>query len=382
MSNKLYPLSNVSQVGSYPYTYGGSLCLPKILQSILSDKTKTLDHFHYTGTLTKTLPELLEAIEKLGARCLARKSEDFDYVYTWDHSFADIGYGKKSNSISLSGYTTDLKLLEQLKELQLSFISKNKKNMVFTIIKTSSGGLEIKNLGNGSSPLIEENYNTEVIEDVNYVVASFKKTPPVGRIAILAGEPGTGKTHLIRSILSQLDCVFMIVPSNLVDSLDRPEFMPLLLKVRDEHEKPIIIIIEDGDICLVPRKNDNISTITSLLNLSDGILGSILDIKLIISTNAAIKDMDGAIMRPGRLCKQVYVGPLCYEQANKVYQRLSNDTNAALPYSKFYTLAEVYDKFNNKDLVPPTPLPIKRAIGFVQPQEQKSENRVLNKLSR
>ncbi len=65
--------------------------------------------------------------------------------------------------------------------------------------------------------------------------------------------------------------------------MDSPEFLPLLLRVKDNHEKPIILIIEDGDACLAPRKSDNISAITSLLNLSDGILGSIIDIKMIIT---------------------------------------------------------------------------------------------------
>jgi ATP-dependent 26S proteasome regulatory subunit len=107
------------------------------------------------------------------------------------------------------------------------------------------------------------------------------------------------------------------------------------------------MIIEDGDVCLVPRKNDNISTIASLLNLSDGILGSIIDIKMVISTNADIKDMDQAIMRPGRLCKNIHVGPLPYEQANQVYRRLMKSEDVKLEYKKLYTLAEIYDITNN-----------------------------------
>jgi len=219
-----------------------------------------------------------------------------------------------------------------------------------------------------------------VLEDMEYVISSFKKSPPNGRIAIMNGEPGTGKTHLVRALLKELDCVFLIVPSNLIDSLDKPEFMPLLLNVKNEHEKPIIMVIEDGDVCLVPRKADNISTIASLLNLSDGILGSIIDIKMIITTNAEIKDMDQAIMRPGRLCRNITVGPLPYDQANRRYQQLTN-SNGKLDYQKFYTLAEIYNAANNVDGVPRTTSTHqtnRRVIGF---SSAPREDAVLNKKS-
>lgn len=374
MTDKLVSLNNIIPIGSWPYVTGNGVMTPYVLQLLLSDKSKTLTTFLYKGILIKALPELMKAMESKGARCFSKSIDLASMLYIWDHSYVDITYDKKNNAIEIAGHITDPELITFFQSVEVDFISKDKKNIVFSIVQTKSG-LEIKNLGNGFSPLIEENYNLDVIEDMNYVIGAFKKKPPTGRIVILSGEPGTGKTHLIRSLLAQLECVFLIVPSNLVDSLDRPEFMPLLIKVRDEHEKPIIIIIEDGDTCLLPRKNDNISTIASLLNLSDGILGAILDIKLVISTNASIKDMDQAIMRPGRLCKQIYVGPLLYEQANKVYHRLMNDNEVSLPYEKTYTLAEIYDKFNNKDVVPVN-APTKRVIGF---SHSNNDDRFVNK---
>jgi hypothetical protein len=211
----------------------------------------------------------------------------------------------------------------------------------------------------------EEYYGFTLTGDGRYLLDDFTVTH------------NTGKTHLIRSILMRLDCVFLIVPSNMIDSLDKPEFMPLLLDIKDNHEKPIIMIIEDGDICLVPRKNDNISSITSLLNLSDGILGTIMDIKMIISTNADIEEMDQAILRPGRLCKNIHVGSLEYEQANRVYRRLMQKEDVSLDYRKRYTLAEIYDIFNNIDLENASKSQVKQVIGFGMPL-QESPDRTLN----
>lgn len=335
------------------------LYLPGILKYHLDTKS-SLEVKYADGMLTEPLENLFALLEKNGAK-LGLKIQH-KYTYLWDNSFIVISKTNKNNEISLAAYLTDPKLVELFSFIEKSFISKSKKDLVFSIIK-STFGLEIKNLGNGASPLIKENYNPQVIDELNYVIDTFKKTPPPGRICILNGEPGTGKTHLVRSFLSEIDCVYLIVPSSLISSLDSPDFLPLLLRVKESYEKPIILIIEDGDTCLVPRKSDNMSTITSLLNLSDGILGSIIDIKMIITTNALIKDVDQAILRVGRLCKNIHVGPLPYDQANKVYHKLMGKEDVFLEKRKFYTLAEVYNCFYNKDSNQPM-ISKTKSIGF------------------
>lgn len=365
-SSSNYSLDHISQVGNWSiYISGGALFKPRLLQSLLSSD-KVLQDNSVSGTVMKSLEEIQQSIVEAGGRLVvARKSNDFVYVWE-DFSYVDVDYNKKTNLISVSGTFTDPRVGELITNLEKDSISKVKKNLIYSIIQTSSG-LEIKNMGDGSSPLIKDNYLPEVLEDIDYVADAFGRTPPGGRICILNGEPGTGKTHLIRSFLTRMDCVFLIIPTNLIDSLDKPQFMPLLLSVKESHEKPIIMIIEDGDVCLVPRKSDNISTIGSLLNLSDGILGSIIDIKMIISTNAEIKDIDHAILRPGRLCRNINVGPLPYDHANKVYQRLINSSADKLEFRKFYTLAEVYDKVNNtsSNIISSSRANVnKRVIGF------------------
>lgn len=373
-----YSLDNIVHSGEWSYNTGFALYMPTIIQALLSSNgEKKLQHLSVSGMLMKSMDELLVFFQGHGGRCIIHKHDAYSYI--WDDSFIDIEFNKKTNTISIGGYVLDQKIMDLVPELEKDFVSKVKKNLVFTIVKQGES-LVIKNMGDGSSPLIDDNYLPEVLEDVEYVIKSFQKSPPGGRICILNGEPGTGKTHLIRSILMQLDCVFLIVPSNMIDSLDKPDFLPLLMNIKSEHEKSIIMIIEDGDTCLVPRKNDNISTIASLLNLSDGILGSIIDIKMIISTNANIEEMDQAILRPGRLCKNIHVGALPYEQANRVYHRLMKDDTIHLHEKRYYTIAEIYDKFNNVDLIQDSGAHThtKKVIGFATPL-QESPNRTLNK---
>lgn len=367
LQNETYSLDNIISAGEYCYISGETLLLPAIIQIWLSSQgEKKLQDFHIDGMLTSTFNEVDLLLVRHGGKCVLNL-HDSSFVYAFDDSYIDIGYDKKDHTIVVSGFTLNPQILELISALEKDHISKVKKNLVFTIIKNGDR-FEVKNMGDGSSELITDNYLPSVIEDIDFVIKSFGKTPPGGRICILNGEPGTGKTHLIRSVLTQMDCIFLIIPSNLIDSLDKPDFLPVLMSIKSEHERPIIMIIEDGDTCLVPRKNDNISTIASLLNLSDGILGSLIDIKMIISTNADIKDMDAAILRPGRLCKNIYVGPLPYDQANKVYQRLTKDENSRLENRRYYTLAEIYDRYNNIDLMPDyNNHPSRKIIGFTPP---------------
>jgi hypothetical protein len=366
LGNKMpkdYPLDCIAQAGSQScYCTGVQMYLPVLFQKFLSaNGKKRMYSIYNSGILTKSIDDITKYLEDQGGTLTIYR--EGSYTYYWEDGFIDLTYRKDAAEISTQGVGLDVKFEKIDKYIDDNFITQAKTNLIFTIIK-GNYGLEIKNMGNGSSPLISENYLPEVLEEVDFVIKSFKKDPPVGRIAIFNGDPGTGKTHLIRSMLSQLDCVWLIVPSNLISSLDKPEFLPLLMRVKDNHEKPIIMIIEDGDICLVPRKSDNISTIASLLNLSDGILGTIIDVKMIISTNAEIREIDQAILRPGRLCRNIYVGPLTYDHANKVYRRLMKDEAAKLPDKRDYTLAEIYDKVNNTDtqLAPSTIG--KRPIGF------------------
>ena len=56
--------------------------------------------------------------------------------------------------------------------------------------------------------------------------------------------------------------------------------------------------------------------------MGDGIMGAMLDARIVATTNAQTEDLDPAIVRPGRLCRRIDIGELCYEQACEVYERL------------------------------------------------------------
>ncbi len=230
-----------------------------------------------------------------------------------------------------------------------------RKGMVYTLAK-GMGGYRISHIGLAGTPIERSNYSQNVLAAYDHVVEDLNSEAPCGRLVILAGEPGTGKTYLVRSLLGEVPkAAFVVIPPHLVEELGSPEILPSLTAAKNEMDGPIVMIIEDADQCLVPRragtKDGNMNAISSLLNLGDGILGSVLDLRIIATTNAKEIEMDPAIKRPGRLCKYAHVGPLSPAEASQTLYRLTGKKTAQ--EESPMTLAEVYLKARTLGWKPP-----------------------------
>ncbi len=125
--------------------------------------------------------------------------------------------------------------------------------------------------------------------------------------------------------------------------LGDPEILPCLTALKEDITGPMILVLEDADQCLAPRQAGNMSTVQTVLNLGDDILGSILDMRILATTNAKTGDFDEAVRRPGRLSKHIEVGCLNAEKANAVVERLlGNESGSVRHFMATATLAEAY----------------------------------------
>ncbi len=216
---------------------------------------------------------------------------------------------------------------------------------IYVMTKDNSG-LRLTSLGSSFTPLERENYNPEVIQAYDYVIEEFNKPNPNGFITILSGPAGSGKSFLIRSILGNIEkAKFVFISPAYVSSLASPDFLPLLIEEMNDYDydvgpKNIILILEDADEVLAPRMTDNVHQISTLLNMTDGILGRSLNLRIIATTNQKQEAFDSAIMRPGRLCNHIKVDKLKPEQARKVYSRLAGEDHPTLDGEM--SVAEIY----------------------------------------
>jgi len=212
------------------------------------------------------------------------------------------------------------------------------------MLKASREGVHFTQIGTAGRALRRENYAADTLREVDHVAHDIEAAEPCGRLALFTGPTGTGKTHLIRSMIAVAKRPRFVVvqPGDLRTMLEAGPVGALAEFANDEAEgRPIVLIVEDADDCLVPRGTDNMSLIAVLLNLSDGIIGSTFDIRVLVTTNARHTEIDPAILRPGRLCRHVAVPDLQPAHATDLLRSLLGAEPGA-PFRKPVSLAVVY----------------------------------------
>ena len=102
-------------------------------------------------------------------------------------------------------------------------------------------------------------------------------------IVLLHGLPGTGKTTYLRYLIGNLKKKVMFVSPSVAGNLMNPEFMDLLLDNPNS-----VLVIEDAENIIMDRKYSNQSSVSNLLNISDGLLSDCLNVQIICTFNSEL----------------------------------------------------------------------------------------------
>lgn len=286
-------------------------------------------------------------------------SDDLDSpstaVLAFDTGVIYLSHCTLGSTIYLNIANSDKNLLRKLAAIANSVIGDAPAGQIYVVLQTPNG-LALQSIGSGKVLLEEANYSADVVADFLHVVEDINSAKPCGRLSVIDGVPGTGKTYLIRALAGLCpNAIFFILPAELVPHISGPGLLKVLIDTRANNENtPMVMIIEDADACLVRRAADNVSAISTILNMGDGILGDLLDLRIVCTTNAGHlndrhNEMDPAITRSGRLCKRISVGKLSRRQANQRWAELMSAGPAhadALegkgPFTEDTNIADVY----------------------------------------
>jgi len=343
----------------------------------ISEKTGKPINLIYFGSLVM-LPEIVKYVIKCGFTKIHEKRSHYDvnsytlnevYEYTFDNGdIILIGLGNKNDAsdfgpngpnefdedekeelFGTSQYRGWIQTSAPLEDVYKvlpkinKYLEKDLKGKIH-LLKSTSYGFETESF-ELPKPVINEldlNYGSGFTEIHNNIINTINnKNDNKAKLVLLHGDPGTGKTTYIKYLAHELGKKVLFLPPFMAESIVSPEFVPFLMENKD-----CVLIIEDAEKVIGDRQNSGSSVgVSNLLNLSDGILGDILNIHIIATFNMDKEKIDSALLRKGRLIAEHKFGPLSVDDTNKLLGELDKETTS----DKGLTLAEIYNIDNKQD---------------------------------
>lgn len=201
------------------------------------------------------------------------------------------------------------------------------------IIKSTSAGFDTMTIEIKETDLDYSNYNDDLKNFNDYTINKMQED---SGIVILHGNPGTGKTYYLRSLIKQLkDKRFIYFPAYMTHRLSDPTIIDFILSNNNS-----IFIIEDAEEVL--KKSDTRNTaVSNILNFGDGLIGDAANINFIFTFNMDIAEIDPAIVRKGRLISKYEFNELESNKKSALCKKLGVSCNSGI-------LADIYNA-NSED---------------------------------
>jgi hypothetical protein len=228
-----------------------------------------------------------------------------------------------SNELFLAAVTI---LVNKFKERQ------RKQPLEINLIVQSNNTLDLKAMEIKRTKLdLDLFYEDGFVETSEIITKRLNQKNDKG-IVLLHGLPGTGKTTYLRYLIGKIKKRVLFLSPSVAGNLMNPDFIELLI------DNPnTVLVIEDAENIIMDRKYQSSSSVSNLLNISDGLLADFLNVQLICTFNSSLTMVDSALMRKGRLIAKHEFGKLSVEKA----QKLSNHFGVKNVITKPMTIAEI-----------------------------------------
>jgi hypothetical protein len=166
-------------------------------------------------------------------------------------------------------------------------LKKKRKAPYIHIIISGAMGVELHKLKCKKTNFkLSENYNDDLAALDKKIIESLNEKGE-GGLFLFHGLPGTGKTFYIRHLVNRIKRKVIFLPIQSAESIDSPGLVNLLVDNPNS-----VLVVEDAERLLASRESAVNIGISTLLNISDGLLSDSLGIKIICTFNTHLSNID------------------------------------------------------------------------------------------
>lgn len=281
----------------------------------VNDKYSTMIqsvHSYRSYRRKKVKMEFDETLVVLDNECVLEMNAGYCEIL---HNYSSLGFVKE-----LVEFLKTFKERQRRKPLEINLIVKNGSYMELKSMEIKRTMLDL-----------DLYYEDDFLPTDEIIRKRLNKKNDKG-IVLLHGLPGTGKTTYLRHLIGKIKKRVLFLSPNIAGSLVDPEFIDLLIDNPNS-----VVIIEDAENIIMDRRSNSNSSVSNLLNISDGLLADFLNVQLICTFNNSLTLVDSALMRKGRLIAKYEFGKLSVRKA----QRLSDRLGFRSLITKPMTIAEI-----------------------------------------
>ena len=232
---------------------------------------------------------------------------DKNCVLELDHNWCEILHDGK-----------DPDFVQSIVDVALQFKEKQRKQpLEINLIVQARNRFELKAMEIRRTKLDLDLFYEDDFKEIDEAIRKRLNQKKDKGIVLLHGLPGTGKTTYLRYLVGKIKKRVLFLSPTVAGNLMNPEFIELLI------DNPnTVLIIEDAENIIKDRKYNDSSSVSNLLNISDGLLADFLNVQLICTFNNSLTLVDSALMRKGRLIAKYEFGKLSVRKAQRLSDRL------------------------------------------------------------
>ncbi len=242
-------------------------------------------------------------------------------------------------------YTTESQeFVTEVAKYLCTFKQKERRRLEMNLIVSHGGYLNLKPVEIKRTVLDLDLFYEDDLKQIDEMVRKRLNRKNDKGIILFHGLPGTGKTTYLRYLIGKTKKSVLFLPPHMAASLIEPGFADIFI----QHPNTVLII-EDAENIIMDRKACSNNAVSTLLNLSDGLLSDSLNVQIICTFNSSLPTIDKALLRKGRLIAKYEFKKLCIAKA----QRLSDHFGFNTIIDKPMTVAEIINQhekvYNTED---------------------------------